>query len=89
MFSKPKLHAVMKELFRRVNDIDKVMIFAYKDNKNNWKIGFSEGNGYTPPRGAINLWVEFKKGYSNNSPSKATEDILNKIKDYEYKKSKK
>lgn len=81
MFSKPKLHAIIKKLFKRVNDIDKVMIFAYKEN-DEWKIGFSEGHGFTPPRNTINLWVYFKNGYLNNSPSKATEDILNAIKKY-------
>ena len=45
----------MKELFKRVKDIDKVMIFAYKEN-GKWKIAFSEDNVGVTPSGTINLW---------------------------------
>lgn len=82
MLSKPKLHGIIKELFRQINDINKVMIFAYREH-GKWKIGFYEGNKKLLPKGTINLWVEFKGGYLNNSPNKATEDIINKLKEYE------
>ena len=79
MLSRLKIHTIMKELFKRVKDIDKVMIFAYKEN-GKWKIAFSEGKGGLLPKNTINLWRQFKTGYLNHSPSKATEEIVEELK---------
>lgn len=81
MLSRLKIHSIMKELFKRVKDIDKVMIFAYKEN-GKWKIAFSEDNVGVTPSGTINLWFQFRTGYLNNSPSKATEEIVEELKKY-------
>lgn len=81
MLSRLKIHSTMKELFKRVKDIDKVMIFAYKEN-GKWKIAFSEDNVGVTPSGTINLWFQFRTGYLNNSPSKATEEIVEELKKY-------
>lgn len=81
MLSRLKIHSTMKELFKRVKDIDKVMIFAYKEN-GKWKIAFSEDNVGITPNGTVNLWFQFRSGYLNNSPSKATEEIVEELKKY-------
>ena len=76
------LYELVKHLFRDVQDVDDMTLYAYRENKC-WKIGFSNEHSVQIPDDSVNLRYEFKDGFLKNSPRQATEAIMKSIRRYE------